>query len=143
MPVVRVYLPVGRDDLVGLATTGVLTAAPGSPRSAYAATSGLRDAAPGEDAEDLEYTAYCDAVDAAALVRATGDRRVVLSADADPGWVVERGGSPVTQVLVTAGIPMARVAAFHVDEERGAQEDADELLWYDATELDEVRRLLG
>ena len=106
-------------------------------------TAGLAQAAPGEDAEDLEYTAFCDAVDAAALVRATGDRRVVLSADADPGWVVERGGSPATKVLVTAAVPRARVAAFHVDEERGAPEDADELLWYDVTELDEVRRLLG
>ena len=144
MPVVRVYVPVGRSELAELAETGALSAGPGMPRPAHAVTTDLHRAGAGHDLEDLEYTAFCDAVDAAGAARAVpGDRRVVLSADADPESVVERGRTgAVTQVVLTAALPLSRLASLHVDEGAGAGAD-DDLLWYDATELDEVRRLLG
>jgi hypothetical protein len=44
-------------------------------------------------------------------------------------------------VTVSTVVPLARVVSFHVDETAGDQ-GMDDLLWYDATELDEVLRLL-
>ena len=146
MPVVRVYVPLGRAGLEELAATGALAAGPGTPRTAYAVTSGLEQAAPGLDVEDLEYAAFSDAVEAAAGLRsARSDRRVVASADADPSWVAPRDGAPVSKVVLTAPVPLSRVASFHVDDEvtGGVDEEADELLWYDVTELDDVRSFFG
>jgi hypothetical protein len=146
MPVVRVYLPLDRAGLEQLATTGALPAGPGTPRTAYAVTPGLERAAPGLDVEDLEYAAFSDAVEAAAGLRsAPSDRRVVASADADPGWVAPRDGAPVSKVVLTAPLPLSRVASFHIDDEVtvGVDEEADELLWYDVTELDDVRSFFG
>lgn len=142
MPVVRVYVPLGRQGLEELAVAGSLPAGPGTPRQAYAVTPGLAKSAPGLDLEDLEYAAFSDAVDAAGALRAApADRRVVVSADADPGWVAPREGSPVSKVVLTAPVPLSRVASFHVDDDvaPGVDEDADELLWYDVTEIDDVR----
>jgi hypothetical protein len=142
MPVVRVYVPLGRDGLEELVSAGALAAGPGTPRPAYAVTPGLERAAPGLDVEDLEYAAFSDAVEAAGGLRAApADRRVVASADADAAWVAPREGNPVTKVVLTATVPLSRVASFHVDDEvtAGVDEEADELLWYDVTELDDVR----
>jgi len=146
MPVVRVYVPLGRPGLEELATKGALAAGPGSPRTAYAVTAGLEKAAPGLDVEDLEYAAFSDAVEAAATLRsARSDRRVVASADADAAWVSPRDGTPVSKIVLTAPVPLARIASFHVDDEvtGGVDEEADELLWYDVTELDDVRSFFG
>lgn len=146
MPVVRVYLPLGRKGLEELSTDGSLAAGPGSPRVAYAVTSGLEHAAPGLDVEDLEYAAFSDAVEAAAALRSSArDRRVVASADVDPGAVAPRDGEPVSRVVLTAPVQLSRVASFHVDDEvtGGVDEEADELLWYDVTELDDVRAFFG
>ena len=142
MPVVRIYVPLGRAGLEELASTGALAAGPGTPRTAYAVTSGLEAAAPGLDVEDLEYAAFSDAVEAAAGLRSSrADRRVVAAADADPTGVSPRDGAPVSKVVITAPVPLSRVASFHVDDEVtvGIDEEADELLWYDVTELDDVR----
>ncbi|MBC9821687.1 hypothetical protein [Terrabacter sp. MAHUQ-38] len=146
MPVVRVYVPLGREGLEQLAAAGSLAAGPGTPRQAYAVTPGLERAAPGLDVEDLEYAAFSDAVAAAGALRAApADRRVVASADADPAWVAPREGAPVSKVVLTAPIPLSRVASFHVDDDVavGVDEEADELLWYDVTELDDVRGFFG
>jgi hypothetical protein len=146
MPVVRVYVPLGRAGLEELSSDGSLAAGPGTPRTAYAVTAGLERAAPGLDVEDLEYAAFSDAVDAAGALRsAPRDRRVVVAADADPGWVAPRDGQPVSRVVLTAPLALSRVASFHVDDEvtGGADEEADELLWYDVTELDDVRAFFG
>ena len=146
MPVVRVYVPLGRDGLDELAGAGSLAAGPGTPRPAYAVTRGLEQAAPGLDVEDLEYAAFSDAVDAAGALRAArADRRVVVAADADESWVAPRDGLPVTKVVLTSAIPLSRVASFHIDDSVtvGTDEEADELLWYDVTELDDVRSFLG
>ncbi len=146
MPVVRVYVPLGREGLEELSLGGSLAAGPGNPRVAYAVTSGLEQSAPGLDVEDLEYAAFSDAVEAAGGLRSTPrDRRVVASADADPGAVAPRDGRPVSRVVLTAPVPLSRVASFHVDDEvtTGVDEEADELLWYDVTELDDVRAFFG
>ena len=147
MPVVRVYVPLGRDGLDELATSGNLAAGLGTPRVAYAVTPALEASAPGHDVEDLEYAAFSDAVAAASAFRiAPAHRRVVASADANSDWVVPREGRPVSRVVITAPVPLSRVASFHVDDEVsvGAPDDeADELLWYDVTELDDVRAFFG
>ena len=146
MPVVRVYVPLGRAGLEELATAGALAAGPGTARTAYAVTSGLEQAAPGLDVEDLEYAAFSDAVEAAAGLRSVrSDRRVVAAADADATWVAPRDGAPVSKVVLTAPLPLSRVASFHVDDEAAGDvdEEADELLWYDVTELDDVRSFFG
>ena len=146
MPVVRVYVPLGRAGLEELATAGALAAGPGTPRTAYAVTSGLEHAAPGLDVEDLEYAAFSHAVEAAAGLRSVrSDRRVVAAADADATWVAPRDGAPVSKVVLTAPLPLSRVASFHVDDEAAGDvdEEADELLWYDVTELDDVRSFFG
>ena len=54
-------------------------------------------------------------------------------------------GGPVSRVRLVASVPLRRIASFHVDESAEAAKDveADDLLWYDATELDEVRSLLA
>ncbi|MEO7448311.1 MAG: hypothetical protein ABI336_08555 [Humibacillus sp.] len=147
MAVVRVYVPLGRADLQTFASTGSLAATATSPRPAYAVTSLLQASAPGLDVEDLEFAAFTDAVEAAGAHRsAPGHRRVVVAADADPSWVVAGAGEPVSGVALVAHLPLARVASFHVDDEStegGAEEEPDELLWYDVTELDDVCSFLA
>ena len=146
MPVIRVYVPIGRRDLDNLAERGALDGDPSRPRDAFAVTDDLRSRTGGLDLEDLEYAAFSDAVAASDAARSEpGDRRVVASADADPAWVLDGDGTPVSRVRLVASVPMSRVASFHVDEAAGAatEVEADDLLWYDATELDEVRALLA
>ena len=147
MPVVRVYVPLGRSGLEELSSDGSLSAGPGNPRVAYAVTSGLERSAPGLDVEDLEYAAFSDAVEAGAGARrpAPRARRGGAPAAAAPGSVAPRAARPVSRVVLTAPVPLSRVASFHVDDEvtGGVDEEADELLWYDVTELDDVRAFFG
>ncbi|HET7399995.1 MAG TPA: hypothetical protein VFJ94_15880 [Intrasporangium sp.] len=167
MAVVRVYVPVGRRSLAHLAEAGVLEAAPERPVAAYAVTPELSAGAPAADVEDLEYAAFCDAVRAAAAARdLPGDRRVVLAADADPGQLLPGAARPAggggvaggadrqataSRVSLVGPLRLERVASCHVDEEPhgsgppGAEDGPLplELLWYDVTELAEVRRLLS
>lgn len=137
----RVYLPAGRELLEQLSATGRIQAAPGAPRDVYAVTPALEQAVNSRDVEDLEYAAFCHAAEAAHRLRSTpGDRRVVVAADADAAWLTDDAvDGPPSWVRLTAPVPISRVAAFHIDAERGAAvSDVDDLLWYDATELDEV-----
>lgn len=143
MPVVRVYVPLTGAAVRALAESGWLRAAPDKPTPAFAVTRELARSAPGLDEEDLEYAAFVDAVALAGECRQQpGDRRVVVAADADPSGV-RPGAGPVSAVELVEDLPLARIASFHVDEEgahRGAvQDEADSLLWYDVTELAEVR----
>lgn len=138
MPVVRVYLPVGRAELDGLAESGVIVAGPGAPRAAFAVTDELARLVPGADIEALEFAAFADAVDAAG-----GTRRVVAALDAEPAWLAPHDGGPASRVSLTQAVPVSRVASFHIDEADAADSGAADLLWYDVTELDEVRSLIG
>jgi hypothetical protein len=145
MPVVRVYLPVGGEAVRALAESGGIVAGPDQPLLAFAVTPELAALAPGLDEEALEYSAFTEAVAAAEQCRERPhDRRVVIAADADPA-AVEAAEGPAGAVRLVAAIPLSRVASFHVDEvwaqrRRGSVPDgADSLLWYDVTELAEVR----
>ncbi len=141
MPAVRVYVPLGRQGLLALAQDRRLGGAPGSPLRAYAVTPGLQAAHPGEGAEELEYLAFCDAAAAARSLReAPGERRVVVAADTEPDWLEDSDGGTAA-VGIREDVPLSRVASFHVDDPAAlasGDESPDELLWYDATELDEV-----
>jgi hypothetical protein len=142
MPAVRIYVPLGRTGLLALASDRVLEAEAGRPLVAYAVTRGLEAAHPGEGVEELEYLAFCDAATAARALRETPtDRRVVVSADADADWLSDHEGGTAA-VALTSALPIARIASLHVDDEAAlaaGDDSPDELLWYDATELGEVR----
>jgi hypothetical protein len=98
---------------------------------------------PTGDEEEREYAALCDAVDAATLLREGQDaKRVVAAADVEADWVTDGGeGSALSAVEVGEALPLRRIVSFHIDESPGA-DGAEDLLWYDATELDEVTRLV-
>jgi hypothetical protein len=150
MPVTRVYVPIGRRELEQLSEQGFLVADATRPLAAFAVTDALAAGAPGLDVENLEYAAFSDAVKHADSVRTEStDRRVVAAADADPDWVTAGDGAPASAVGLVAPVPVSRIASFHVDENVGVApggspgDDADELLWYDVTELEDVRSLLS
>lgn len=140
MPVVRVYIPLGRRALLALARDRVLPA--DATAHAYAVTPVLEAAHPAQGVEELEYVAFCDAAAAAkALREKPNDRRVVAAADADPTWLSDGDGGTAA-VAVSADVPLSRIASFHVDDPAAlgaGDESPDEMLWYDATEIDEVR----
>jgi hypothetical protein len=150
MPVVRVYVPIGRRELDELAEQGTISADQERPRTAHAVTEALEAQAPGLDVEDLEFAAFSEAVkDARSVRNRSTDRRLVAAADADPAWVSPGSGEPVSAVRLVVAVPLSRIASFHVDENDGSSRDGssegnpDELLWYDVTELEDVRSLLG
>lgn len=124
----RVYLPVSRADLELLRERAALDV---EGRSAYAVTEALRRAHPHtDDDEELEFLAYALAVGQASAPA------VVLAADvgaAEPG-------SSGAAVLLRGLLPRSGVAALHV--EHPVHSADGELLWYDASELDEVIALL-
>jgi hypothetical protein len=136
----RIYLPLNESGLRRLA---VDRAVGGSPVHAFAVTDRVERSLPGGDEEDWEYAALTEAVEAATLVLPSlAERRVVAAADVDAGWVRGNGsGESLAAVEVSQPVPLARIVSFHVDESPGDDGMAD-LLWYDATELDEVLRLL-
>lgn len=95
--------------------------------------------------EDWEYLALCDAAAAAVAVRERpADRRVVVAADMPSvsilasDWRVDGSESLVT---VSEAIALRHIVSFHVGED--GKDDSDQLLWYDATELDTVAAMFG
>lgn len=141
MPYTRVYLPLTAQHLSALAEGGAVGPA---PLSAHAVTPALGKPGLTTDQEELEHLAWLAAVEDAAQLRDGGSvRRVVAAADVDSGDVaVPASGSPVSRVEVTAAVERPWIVSFHVDEEPGATEATD-LLWFDVTELAEVRALLA
>lgn len=124
---VRIYLPAGSADVARL------RAGDGVEATAFVVTDAMRAADPRADEDDLEYEACRSAEDAA---RAAGGPVVVIAAD------VASVGEPDGQGRVEVGVvPLTDVVAFHV-EERDAAEDT-ELLWYDASEIDDVHAYLS
>ena len=74
------------------------------------------------------------------MAAGSAHKRVIVAADVDSDWVAVEGEAD-SAVVVSEPVPLRRVVAFHVDENAG-DEGTSDLLWYDATELDEVLRLL-
>ncbi|BCJ33345.1 hypothetical protein Athai_08480 [Actinocatenispora thailandica] len=157
---IRVYLPATLPLLARLHADGALPALTG-----HAVTGPLREWYAEGDDEELEYVAFTRAAQSA-LALLAGDpsaprRRVVVSVDLPPSQArpagAELGDSEVT---VTGSVPLAAVAALHVDGVdaepavaaaaevivAAASGDADaqfvvdgaedhELEWYDVSEL--------
>ncbi len=161
----RVYLSATLPLLARLREQGAL---PAPELTAHAVTPGLREWYAEGDEEELEYIAFTRAAqDALHLLRAdpaAPRRRVVVSVDVPNGQVqvtdAELGASAVR---VTAEVPLAAVAAIHVDGAEAvdsvtaavevvaaaAAGDSDaqftvdsveehELEWYDVSELEHL-----
>ena len=133
----RVYLPLTAAGLRRLAADREVGP---PPLQAFAVTDRVERTLPTGDEEEWEYAALTDAAEAAALGAGPGARRVVAAADVESGSVQVDGGAD-SAVTLSESVPLRRVVAFHVDENAG-DEGTSDLLWYDATELDEVLRLL-
>lgn len=136
----RIYVPLLPDAVRRLAADREIGPA---PVAAFGVTERVERADPTGLEEEWEYAALTEAAEAAALLQGTAvAKRVVAAADVDPGTVASDGtrGS-MAAVTVSTVIALRQVVSFHVDEEAGDQ-GMEDLLWYDATELAEVLRLL-
>jgi hypothetical protein len=115
----RVYLPATVPALAEMLRAVEVGPA---PVEAFAVTPALRESYASGDLEELEYVAMMHAARASLrLLLADPDaprRRVVLAADV-PDEHVGRGGrvDEPTLVLLSAPVPLARVAAGHVDDQ--------------------------
>ncbi len=149
----RVYIPATRHDL----DADVL-----EPLRVHAVTPQLQEELADDDEEVLELVAFLAAADESVqLIAERNDlaRRVVISADVEPGGLVPpAAGELETILLPTWSIRWEQVAAIHADDAlasddvaAAAQGDDDaferlgehEMLWYDATERDDLRAQLG
>ena len=155
---IRVYLPATMPTLISLRVLGELPA----QAEAHAVTPTLREWYAEGDEEELEYVAFTRAAQGALrLLRhdpAAARRRVVISADIPSGVLLSADkdlGSSTVDIL--SAVPLASVAAIHVDGEdaepdlveEAAAGDPDaqftvdgaedhELEWYDPSELDHL-----
>ena len=118
----RVYLPATLPALAGVLRAAEIGPA---PVLAYAVTPALREWYASADLEELEYAALMHAARASLrLLRSDPDaprRRVVLAADvpddqAGRGSGFDGGFEEPTLVLLSAPVPLARVASGHVDD---------------------------
>ena len=118
----RVYLPATLPALAGVLRAAEIGPA---PVLAYAVTPALREWYASADLEELEYAALMHAARASLrLLRADPEaprRRVVLAADvpdeqAGRGGGFDGGFDEPTLVLLSAPVPLTRVASGHVDD---------------------------
>jgi hypothetical protein len=140
MPLTRVYLPLTPADLTGLAEGRPLGPA---PRNAHAVTPSLGKPGLVTDEEELEHAAWVAATEEAIAAPGSAPRRrVIAAADVDAAIVVHPTSPDVpSRVEVAAPVERRRIVSFHVDEVAGSTEPTD-LLWYDVTELADVRALV-
>jgi Family of unknown function (DUF6912) len=140
MPSTRVYLALAPEHLTALAEGGAVGPA---PLPAHAVTTALGKPGLITDQEELEHLAWLAAVEDAGLHTGDAVRRVVAAADVDSGEVSVPAAVDVPS-RVEVAVPVERrwIVSFHVDEEPGATEATD-LLWFDVTELAEVRGLVA
>lgn len=133
----RIYLPLTDDALATLATDQELSEV---TLGAFAVTEAVRRAVGGDDDELHEFAA-CQEAAAYALGH---DASVVGAADLATTAIVAAGDD--AQVTLKGSVPLKRFASFHVIDRAAHEEDPDaeiELSWFDATELDLVRRVLA
>lgn len=141
MPLTRVYLPLTPAHLAALSAGRPVGPV---PLAAHAVTPALGKPGLVTDEEELEHAAWLAAADEAGSLSDGGSRRrVVAAADVDASIVGHRTtpGEP-SRVELSAPVDLRRIVSFHVDEAPGAT-DAGDLLWYDVTELAEVRALVS
>jgi hypothetical protein len=117
----RVYIPTTLPGLAEAYKAGELAPA---PLDAYAVTPSLREWYVSDDIEELEYTALTRAAQASlrqlAVRPDVARRRVVVAVDVadtevgyDPDFGLSR--SSLGEVRLATSVPLARVAAVHVD----------------------------
>lgn len=133
----RIYIPLNASGVRRLASERQLG---DSQVHAFAVTGRVERADPTGDEESWEYAALTEAVEAAGQLRPVRGKRVVAAADVDPQRVHE-GGDTAAAVVVESAIPLSLVVSFHIDESAD-DEGMDDLLWYDATELEALLQLL-
>jgi hypothetical protein len=113
----RVYLPGTSNTLRMLTGAGAVT---GTPLTGFAVTPALREWYLDDDREALEYAALGEAARASLrLLDAEPDaarRRVVVAAEVPDAVVQVRDDLDRGVVRVTEPIPLAAVAAVHVDD---------------------------
>lgn len=136
---IRVYLPLGPDQVAALVATRVLV----GPRPAYAVTAELEQGWPGADTDELEYAALMAAADASRVLSGEpGSPRWVIAADVEASLVsaVPSGGpgtlaTPhLAAIWLTGPVSWAQVASAHVDPAAGADPD-DDLAWFAPQEI--------
>lgn len=120
----RVFLPSTLPALAEVLRAGQVGSDPG-PQPGYAVTPALREAYASGDEEELEYAALTEAARASLRMLAAGTaagtaappRRVVLAAElpAEEVKLDARDREPA-RVLLTAAVPLARLASAHVDD---------------------------
>lgn len=112
----RVYLPATLSCLRPLWEAGGLDA---GPRVGYAVTPALREWFAYGDLEELEYAALTHAARASLRLLDADPvaprRRVVLAVDIPDSGVSQSRDEVPSAVLVAAEVPLAQVAAVHVD----------------------------
>ncbi len=114
----RVYLPATLPALAGMLRDGEIGPA---PLRAFAVTPALREWYASGDLEELEYVAMTHAA-RASLGMLLDDpqaprRRVVLAAEVPDDQVDHKGGfDEPTLVLISAAVPLGRVASGHIDD---------------------------
>ena len=140
MPLARIYLPLTSADLTDLAEGRPVGPA---PLAAHAVTPLLGRTGLVVDEEELEHAAWLAATrEASGLTQGGSVRRVIAAADVDVALVLHPTDPDVpSRVTVAAPIERRRVVSFHIDEHAGDTEPTD-LLWYDVTELADVRDLV-
>ena len=136
----RIYVPLLPDAVRRLAADREIGPA---PVAAFGVTERIERADPTGLEEEWEYAALTEAADAAALLQGTTvAKRVVAAADVDPG-AVSSDGTRESLAAVTVASPVSlRRWCRSTSTRRPGDQGMEDLLWYDATELDEVLRLL-
>lgn len=132
----RVYLPATFSMLAELNESGIVSARNGW---GFAATGALREFYTSGDDEELEAIAFDDAALGSIRLLAIGDqgrfahRRVVISVDVDAVPEPEMGESVVK--VTPAQVPLAKVAAIHVDVEEAEPQTAKAIEVIDEADL--------
>ena len=114
----RVYLPATLPALAGILRDGEIGPA---PLRAFAVTPALRESYASGDLDELEYVAMAHAARGSLGMLADDPqaprRRVVLAAEVPDDLVDHKGGfDQPTLVLISAVIPLRRVASGHIDD---------------------------
>jgi hypothetical protein len=117
----RIYLPGTTTLLRQLVDDDELRASEGKPLVAFAVTDGLREFyADDDDEESLEYAALSEAARASLRMLEADEsalrRRVVLAADVDASWTLNRDDVDRGVIHLIHSLPLSSVASAHIDD---------------------------
>jgi hypothetical protein len=126
----RVFVPTTWAGLAGLVSQGRIA----GPLRAHAVTDELREGWPEADQDEWEYAALlAAAVASRELSKDQAARRVVIAADVG-GVESVAEGEAATEVELAHDLVWRNVAAVHLDEASGADDD-DDLAWFATQEI--------